>query len=338
MLKRRAIARLFLFLRKLKTMRRIFTTGIGIVASLLSFGQVVPNAGFETWNSVGIFEDPESWGTVNFGSAFLAGFPVTCEKTTDSHSGQYAVKLTTRAASDTTDLAPFGFDYDTVPGMLLIGSISSEDIGMGYTLRPVSAQFYYKYQPAIGDSAGAIVQLTRNVNGTQEVVGQGYMVFNSQVSTYTLGDIPIQYYNNNTPDTLTFVTFSSAYAISLFGGNNFPETGPPIPGSTLYFDDISLTGPNIPNPVNEAVAPKFSFAMYPNPAHNQLSFLSNGHQFANNPLTVEFYDMTGRRVESINVTQILQTTDISTLAPGMYIYSVSSSKGILHTGKFTVAK
>jgi hypothetical protein len=116
-------------------------------------------------------------------------------------------------------------------------------------------------------------------------------------------------------------------------GNQIP-TAVPQPGSTLFIDDISL----ITTAVNENAANKFDFKMYPNPVRDEVSILCTGHQFVNSPVTVEFYDMTGRRVQSFTVNQMMTKADVSGLASGMYIYAVKNGNNVLRTGKFTVAK
>jgi hypothetical protein len=48
--------------------------------------------------------------------------------------------------------------------------------------------------------------------------------------------------------------------------------------------------------------------------------------------------MTGRRVQSFTVNQMMTKADVSGLASGMYIYAVKNGNNVLRTGKFTVAK
>lgn len=309
---------------------------ITLIASITAVGfamaQTPANAGFENWTSSGTYEEPDNWGTLNFASAFIQGFPITGEKTTDVHGGTYALKLTTQASS--VDLSSFSFPYDTVPGMLISGNLSAGILGIPFSQRPSAVNFWYKYTSVGGDSAGFLFNLTRWDSGTntQVTVGQGLASINATVGTYTLGNLTINYLDNGNPDTVSIIAFSSFNALALIG-NQIP-THPPIPGSTLYLDDISI----LTTAVDENEAGKFDFKMFPNPVSDELSILCNGHQFANNPINVEFYDMTGRRVQSFNVTQMISKADVSGLASGMYIYAVKNGNTVLRTGKFTVAK
>ncbi len=314
-------------------MKKVIITLIASVTAVgFAMAQNPANAGFENWTSSGTFEDPDNWGTLNFASAFVMGFPITAEKTTDVHGGTYALKLTTQPSTE--DLSSFGFPYDTVPGMLLSGNLGTSNFGFPFTQRPSAVNFWYKYTSVDGDSAGFLFNLTRWDSGTntQVTVGQGLASINATVGTYTLGDLTINYLDNGNPDTVTIIAFSSFNALSLLG-NQIP-THPPIPGSTLFLDDISV----LTTAVDENEAGKFDFKMFPNPVSNELSIICNGHQFVNNPVSVEFYDMTGRRVQSFNVTQMISKADVSGLASGMYIYSVKNGNTVMRTGKFTVAK
>ncbi len=316
-------------------MKKVIITLFAVVASVgFTFAQVPANGGLEAWTSSGTYEDPDSWGTLNFASAFVSGFPITVEKTTDAHGGTYAAKCTTQPSP--ADLSGFGFTKDTVPGMLMIGNLALGSLGTPYTQRPTALNFWYKYTSMGGDSAGLLVSLTRWDNNTnqQVTVGQGLASINATVGTYTLGDLTINYVDNGTPDTMTIIGFSSYWALTILG-NQLP-THDPIPGSALFLDDFSFV--NSGTGVDENAGNKFDFKMYPNPVRDELSILCTGHQFVNNPVTVEFYDMTGRKVQSINVSQMMSKADVSNLASGMYIYAVKNGNSVMRTGKFTVAK
>jgi hypothetical protein len=319
-------------------MKKVIITLIAAVATVgFAFGQTPANGNMESWTSSGTFEDPDSWGSLNIFSTIAPGFPIGTEKTTDSHAGQFAAKLTTLAGDpDFTAIPSLAqvFTKDTFPGLMLLGNLALGSIGAPFNQRPTALNFWYKYTSVGGDSAGVLISLTRFDSNTnqQVIVGQGLASINATVGTYTLGDLTINYVDNANPDSVSIIAFSSYNALALLG-NQIP-TAPPIPGSTLFIDDFSI----LTTAVGENEAGKFDFKMFPNPVSDELSILCNGHQFANNPINVEFYDMTGRRVQSFNVTQMISKADVSGLASGMYIYAVKNGNTVLRTGKFTVAK
>ncbi|UPT67373.1 MAG: T9SS type A sorting domain-containing protein [Sphingobacteriales bacterium JAD_PAG50586_3] len=318
-------------------MKKTFTLTICLLSLWgLAKAQAPVNLGFETWTDVVAYEDPDNWGTLNFASLFVQGVPTTAEKTTDSHSDSFAVKLVTKPAD--ADLNSFGLDTDTVPGLMIYGSISSETAGTAYTQRPTGLQFWYKYTPVNGDSAGFLVQLTKwdNIQQEQILVGQGAISMKDVVTTYTLGDVPIVYEEAIEPDSLFIILFSSFDALHLLGSNLTTISGQP--GSTLIVDDIAILGVDTPNAIKDNAAAAFDFTVYPNPASTTLNFKCNNYTFAQGALTFDVIDLTGRVVQSVSFNNTQTTTDVSTLAAGMYIYRLTDKTGILKTGKFNVAR
>lgn len=319
-------------------MKKITITLLALLATTgFAFSQALPNAGMENWNNSGDFEDAAEWGSFNNFSIFAPGFPITVEKSTDAHAGQYAAKIKTVAADpDYTNFPELQqiFPSDTISGLLLSGDFLEGVFGLPVTERPLSFDFYSKYTTPGADSAAILIQVLNYDAQAQEsnVIGQG-LGFLTNTPNYGQFSIPIQYLNQNQADSIAIFFFSSAGGLTTFG---LTGLGLPIPGSELLVDDVSIVYE--PNSVADNASNKFSFKMYPNPVQNELSILTTGHQFANAPLTVEFYDMTGRIVQSTNVNQIIQKVDVNTLASGMYIYAVKTGNDVLSTGKFTVAK
>ncbi|UPT67550.1 MAG: T9SS type A sorting domain-containing protein [Sphingobacteriales bacterium JAD_PAG50586_3] len=319
-------------------MKKVIITLVALVAGTgFVFGQVPPNATFESWVNSQTYEEPTSWSSLNVFSTVAPGFPITCEKSTDAHAGQYAAKLTTLAGDpDFSGFPQLGqvFPQDTFPGFMLLGNLGLGTLGVPYSQRPTSANFWYKYTSVGGDSAGVLISLTRWDNNTnqQVTVGKALSSINTTEPNYTLGNMTINYFDNGDPDTLSIIAFSSYRALAILG-NQIP-TQEPAPGSTLFIDDFSI----LTTAVDENSANKFDFKMYPNPVRDEVSILCTGHQFVNSPVVVELYDMTGRRVQSINVSQMMSRADVSGLVSGMYIYAVKTGNSLLRTGKFTVAK
>lgn len=308
-----------------------------LATTTFAFSQAVPNAGVENWNNSGTYEDAAGWGSFNGFSVLAPGFPITVEKSTDANAGQYAAKITTVAADpDFSSFPELGqiFPKDTIAGIFLSGDLLAGNVGFPVGQRPVSFEFYSKYSTPGVDSAAVLIQVLSYDAQAQEsnVIGQG-LAFITNTANYTLGSIPIQYLNQDQADSIAVFFFSSGDGLTTFG---LTGLAPAVPNSTFLVDDFSITYE--PNSVDDNAANKFDFKMYPNPVQNEMFILCTGHQFANAPLTVEFYDMTGRIVQSVNVNQMIQRVDVNTLSSGMYIYAVKTGNNVLRTGKFTVAK
>jgi len=313
-------------------MNKIFTF-IALFATTFVFSQGFVNNSFEQWTSGGTYEEPANWATLNPLSFFAPGFPITAEKSTDVHSGQYALKLTTKAGNP--DFTPFPefdqtFTKDTFPGLAILGGqIGSPVRGIPFNWRPEIVNFMYKYTSVGGDSAGLIFMLSKwDSNTNQRITVGGAMVsMNATVNSYTGKNVPLQFVDSSIPDTLTIIAFSSFDALYLL--ENSTPVHAAIPGSTLLIDDISMlvTG------MDENTANGFDVKLYPNPATNELSI----YCVPGNSVNVEFYDMKGRLVHAVSVNQMLSKTDVSGLPSGIYVYKVKKGNSILRTGKFTIA-
>lgn len=319
-------------------MKKLVLTLIAIagIFTALKAQDPVANGGFENWNSAGAYEEPNGWGTINIVSSVVPGAPVTCEKSTDSHTGQHAIKLTTTASpADLSQILGVSYQYDTLPGMLFSNSLLGGSPAFPYTQRPVNASFFVKYSPVNGDSAIILVQLTKYTGGQTVIVGASTGIIKTAVTNWSYLELPIQYQTNDTPDSLLVIAMSSAYGLKALSAQfaSLPIVAPQ-PGTTLFLDDFSL----LTTGLNEQGPAKLNFAVYPNPASTDLTLATTGYQFGNSSLKVEMYDMTGRLVKTINVESALQKVNITELSSGMYVYSLKDGQNVLRTGKLSVTK
>lgn len=113
---------------------------------------------------------------------------------------------------------------------------------------------------------------------------------------------------------------------------NFDETDPEI-DNKLDFDisavntnelfEIQSAFNNIPNDL--------LFSVYPNPAVNELmlSFkISEGQELSN--VTVQIFDMLGRKLDSRDVREIENSFDISSYPSGMYVIKIAFENGLFY--------
>lgn len=180
-----------------------------------------PNAGFEEWTEVNFFGNffiPNSWDNLDSSTALLG--ILTCQRTTDAHSGSYAVKLVTYA------IVAFN---DTANGIVTTGNLITVppygiEGGIPYTERPDSIACWVKYQPVGGDST--MIQFSL-LDATNDTVGMALLKIGATISSYTRFSAPVVYYSAATPALSRWMMSSS---------NGFKA----IPGSTLYVDDLAL--------------------------------------------------------------------------------------------------
>ncbi len=315
--------------------------------ALLGFGtfnaqaQAVPNGGLENWgSSLGQPSEPTSWVTGNILAAPIATFPnpntnpTSVFKTTTAgefHGGVAAMKITTVKLNQ-NPLASSGFN-DTV-GMAVVGQAQLSPSpalkqGFPYTGRPNQLDFWYKYTPTGIDNGGALAILTKWTGSTRDTVAEAYFFIPSGVSAMSSGSVVLVYrpaYNAaGNPDT-AIVGFSSSIG-SLF---NTYTVRPKI-GSALWVDDVDLTGTHVGIKENSK---SNEFRVFPNPATALINFAFNSEEAGK----VELYDVTGKKVNVVNIEDKKARINTDNLANGLYIYRImDNDKKVMATGKVNVS-
>jgi hypothetical protein len=201
-------------------MRTIYLLTILLLGNYI-FAQTIPNSSFETWTTVNLYEDPQGMFTSNLQS-FISTHSPNLTKSTDKHSGNYAVKMETKINGS-----------DTIVGMITNGSIVGNNIvgGIPYTTRVDSLSFYAKYNIQAGDSAAVLV-LFKNNGG---FLGMCMIKFSGSSTNYQYFSTPVNWMVPFTnPDTMMLIIVSS-------GMNSQP-----LDGSWTILDDIKLGSALIP--------------------------------------------------------------------------------------------
>ncbi len=169
--------------------------------------QQIPNQGFETWASVGFpaYQNPTGWGNLN-GSTYLGGIGVlTCERGSgaDAHSGSYSMKLTSKTVLGLGD----------APGITVTGTINTStqalEGGFVYTQRPDFMAGWYKYSPQPSDNAEIRITLWKRTAGVREEIGEGVILPNIAVASFTRFLVPITYTSANAPDSAQILLIST---------------------------------------------------------------------------------------------------------------------------------
>ncbi len=185
----------------------------------------VPNGNFESWPS-GNNDNPEFWDSPN---SLTGGFPFfvkTVEKTTDSHTGNFAAMITTRSILG-----------ETIPGVLSLGTLdidiedfeNSELIGLPFTDRPGKLEGYFKYSTSSADFGLIAILLTKynEVTNSKDSLAFGLKEFTPQGNNYEHFSLDLQYFSIQEPDSINILIISSASPMMQ-------------PGSQLKIDDLTL--------------------------------------------------------------------------------------------------
>lgn len=298
-----------------------------ILCALISLelsAQQIPNNSFEDWQPElnGTYDEPGGnwWATLNFLRGFGPSAPITVNKTTDAHTGQYAAEITTGE-----------FGSFVVPGLLVCGEVGDINLqnptdvikrGKPFTALPEKFLGYYKHLPVNGDSAVANAMLTRynTALGKRDTIALAEQLFKAEVNTYTLFEAEFEYYMNGvTPDTIIIALVSSAGGQTLEGQ----------PGNKLFIDEISLSYvAGITQKVNDII----SIKTYPNPFSEQVTFEA---ETASNNRQVAIYSTDGKLLRSMPFQETILRTDLSELPKGSYLYVVQDNKVVISTGTVT---
>ena len=295
------------------------------VASIGTFAQT-PTWNFESWTTT----EPTGWISEN--ELMVVGNPQSVfEDSVSFHGGKYAMKLLSiKMTSPVSGLPdPIGL---AAPGKLVN---FAPKFGTPYTGRPSSAVFWYKYSPAVNDTAEFLITLWNSV--THDTLAFGYWKTGTSIISYSSQTITLTYnpaFSTEVPDSMG-LTFSST---KLFNPDFTLCMNCGTAGSTLWVDDITFSGWN---GINEHPSSN-DIIVYPNPATDYISIIAD----VNDAFSVVAYDGTGRTVASIMLNQSMAgmnrkggIINTSSLSSGLYSYSVFNKTGtILRTGKFNVMR
>jgi hypothetical protein len=287
-----------------------------------------PNAGFETWSSsLGEDIQPTGWVSYNVFTAALIDpgntnpTSVTQAPSPNNYQGTYSAKITTIDLVTNPNSA-------TIPNRgsyLMAGSVSftSPYLHAGYiqTNRPQTFTYAAKYTPVGGDSAFAMVMLSKWNGISRDTIAIGYDYMPVAISAYQNRTVNLIYnssFNNVFPDTGQIFFSASAP----FGSQV---------GSALWVDALAFSGWNS---IDESSLAN-GVDVYPNPS----STITNFDVVSEEAYQVVITDMTGREVNRLVISNKKAKLDSYLLAAGTYTYSVITKENeVMSRGKFAVAQ
>lgn len=309
-------------------MKRFLQTMMMLPVFGITYAQQLPNAGFENWHTYAIYtsptdsflvSDPNAFYSLNLGTTgYDISGTVGATKSTDSHSGSYALRLT----SGVFDLNPLGFPIVDTSAIVALGLLPNgpgqEPIeGVPFTFRPTKFSFWYKYQP-VGTTDTAIVSV-RFSNSVDGDIGRAeYKIFGSAVNTYTKVEVDINWDSPNMPDTVEVGMASGMCGIVL---GSDPIDGSQI-GNTLYIDDLlfvyGTTG------INEAKT-ELDVTVSPNPASDRLTI--SFKEDNKGETTLNIYNVLGSLALTKTINQNNEQIDVRDLQSGHYIVELKNDLG-----------
>ena len=198
-------------------MKFIFCAVSALTLSLSAFSQEqLNNGGFESWTlykPAYTFYAPDEW-TDGSSCATVGNNPEQCSfrqgRTTDAHSGSYAVMLFDSQGSSSVN-------YSTL-------SSYANSKAPAFTGRPTSVSYYYKYITDDNQPVKTEVLLFTGSVFSPTLIGSGAYTTSTSVDQYTKVTFEITYASSSAP---TNILFKSSFT---------PK--PTTPNDTIKLDDI----------------------------------------------------------------------------------------------------
>jgi len=270
------------------------------------------NLNFEKWaiNYNGV-DQAKYWQNTSDATKYDA--PPTLFKVVENPGdGLASIKLTTAYWQNGSE-----YGLDTLAGTLIQQN--------KYTKRPKSFEFKFKASPKLGDAILVGVQLTKTINDTMIVLGEGFFTSNQFQENWITKKIEIEYYSGYSPDNINIIALSSANAVLKNGSKGYPKIG-----STLYLDNFKL---NVKE--QQTTKQEYYIHVFPNPAKAYINVETNSPDNQK----VEIYSLTGELLIKTSFHQHSKI-DVSSLSSGTYLYKVTNllSGIITATNKFNVVK
>lgn len=278
----------------------------------------IPNGGFETWNSMGAYENPASWATMNNTTATYSLFTAT--KATPGSPGSSYMKLTSKTINGSV-----------VPGVAVCGkldTLTKQPIsGVPYTQR--SATFGGKWQHMIfGSSQGSVMVMLTKWNATQskrDTIASAAQTLAGMAMSWSNFSMNLAYVDSlRYPDSCLIVLRASGSA--------------PTNNDYLWVDNLAFTGtvavyqPPVTTGIHDhSATDAIRFNVFPNPAKDVITI--NLSTVLNSNTKIQITDITGKVVREIIPTPeaaALNSLTIETdgLEKGIYTLTIKSGNSI----------
>jgi len=260
---------------------------------------------FEQWDSTAAGELPRFWDGFNrqiiMGGINVGDVVCISKDSANPQDMNYSVRLENKSV----------LGGAAVPGMLTCGKLNIDFTaqngniteGVAYSQKPAAFKGWYKYNPAIGDSALISVWFKQ---AGQKIGGGEIRIANAETN-WTEFNVNINYQIGSQPDTM-FILISSSSS-----KNNVPM-GSVLDIDHIWFEGGSLSSSNLP--INS-----LNFSAFPNPASDAVNLIIPNN---NENTTINVYNSINQRLISTNTNSTNHTIDISALPAGVYFIEVSN--------------
>lgn len=305
--------------------KKIFLSlGICLLFSF-SFSQQVENGGFEEWEEVGLgpeIIEPVNWSTIKTSDdpTISSLAPITWERSTDAHSGQYSVRLhnTSTLGIPVSGTMSNGQYHPNLNTELAYVFTNTEDPlwNTQYTYRPDSIVFWVKYFPD-GDDTLQFQALLHVGEATlppkpenlPNQVAYNRADIGETLENWTRVSLAFEYFDNRTPEYLLIIITS--------GNGTTPNVG-----SIAYYDDIEIIqGQAIHENPLEQVSVYFE---------NNTLHIRNLPEDLRKQSTLDIVDLAGRTLWESKIHSNDIVIEPSLNLNGIYMLKISAEKNVIN--------
>ena len=265
----------------------------------------IPNAGFETWNSMGSYSNPDKWDNINAMTTSMSVY--TCQQGTPGNPGSSILKLTSKTVTG----------MGVKPGVAVSGVINMSTFkpksGFALSSQPASLTGSWQYMAGGSDMGYVSVVLTKwnAAMMMHDTIATALKPLSGMVMSWAAFTINLSYRSAAMPDSAMIILSASGAT--------------PANNSYLYVDNLAFSGSAAG--ITESNLNAF-VSVYPNPAQNILNIA-----IGNTGKTIskmEIFDIQGKMIRNVDVKPLnsLTSIDIADLSTGIYILKLTSDDGI----------
>ncbi len=287
-------------------MNRFFISISAVLLHLSVVNAQIPNAGFEMWSSMGSYENPNGWSTMNDLTTNLSVYTAT--KGTPGSPGSSYLMLTSKTVGPTV-----------VNGIAVSGTFDpvSQQPTSGFPFTGQPQSLTGKWQHMIyGSSQGSVsAVLTRwdVASNSRVTVATASKTLSGMAMSWASFTIPFVYTETNAPDTCIIVLKASGTS--------------PTNQDYLYVDNLAFSGnvAGIPELKNQD-----KFSVYPNPASDLLNVAVDNLEVGS--CFVEFINEAGQIVLSkaaeLSKDHHNFSIEVGNLPKGVYLTKITTQNSV----------
>jgi hypothetical protein len=280
-------------------MKKIFFILIIFITTIFKSIAQIPNSGFENWTTVGSYQNPDGWSTMNNTTSASGIFTAT--KGTPGDQGTAYLVLTSKKIASVV-----------INGIAVSGVLDSitqlPRSGFAFDQRPQSLTGNWQHM-IYGTSQGSVSAiLTRwnNANAKRDTIAKAYQTLSGMAMGWANFTINFTYQNGNFPDTCIIVLKASGAIPSDY--------------DYLWVDNLAFSG-SVAG-ITENTIQGNVIKIFPNPALDYITLNINTGN--NEERVLNIYNSLGVLVKFEILKQDQKQIFVGDLNNGVYIIEVKS--------------